>query len=111
MMTRTNPAITAVSTLLEQQRQALLTGDLKLLDQLPDRLEHAMRQLAQARPDGLDLRPLAQAAERNARLVLSAREGLARARRDMAPATPLTTYDAYGRSQPHSAGGNLISRR
>jgi hypothetical protein len=110
-MTRPNPAIAAVSTLLEQQKQALLTGDLKLLDQLPDRLEQAMRKLAEAQTDAMDLTPLAKAAERNARLVLSARDGLARARRDIAPATPLTTYDAQGRRQPPSSGGQLISRR
>jgi hypothetical protein len=110
-MTRPNPAIAALSSLLDQQRQALLTGNLKLLDQLPDRLEQAMRKLAEAQTDAMDLTPLAKAAERNARLVLSAREGLARARRDITPATPLTTYDALGRQQSANPAGQVISRR
>lgn len=109
-MTRTK-ALDSLTALLEEQRQALLTGDLAVLDQLPDRLERAMRDLAQTRPDAAELAHLAQMAARNARLVLSARDGLALARRDIGPAGQLTTYDAMGRQRgPHSAG-QMIARR
>lgn len=110
-MTRPNSAIAAVRTLLEQQKQALLSGDLAALALLPDRFEQAMRQLADDRPKPEAMTDLAQAAARNARLVLSAHEGLARARRDITPPGTLTTYDAQGRRQLPNPGGHLIARR
>lgn len=103
--------IAAVRSLLEEQRQALLTGNLAALDALPDRLEQAMRRLSDDRPGLEALMALAGAAARNAELVLCARAGLARARRDIAPPAPLTTYDAQGRRQPPSPDGQLIARR
>ena len=66
-MTRPNSAIAAVRTLLEQQKQALLSGDLAALALLPDRFEQAMRQLADDRPKPEAMTDLAQAAARNAR--------------------------------------------
>jgi ribosomal protein S12 methylthiotransferase accessory factor YcaO len=110
-MTRPNPAVATIWALLDAQKQALLAGDLATLDRLPETLSRAMDQLAQARPDTATLQNLSEAAARNARLVQSARDGLARVRRDMAPAAPLTTYDAHGRQRPAADHGQLIARR
>jgi hypothetical protein len=110
-MTRAHPAVTTISGLLDQQRQALLTGDFKALDQLPDRLERAMRHLLDSRPDGVTLSNVTRKAADNARLLVSAREGLSRARRDATETRPLTTYDASGRQQTAPTAGQIISRR
>ncbi|WP_439137016.1 hypothetical protein [Roseicyclus sp.] len=110
-MTRDAGPIAALSLLLEQQRSALLVGDVDELAKLPERLELAMHQLARGTTDPAALADLARIAARNARLMMSAREGLARAKRDAAPATPLTTYDAQGRKAASTPHGQLISRR
>lgn len=110
-MTRLADPAAAMNMLLEQQRSALLAGDVAALAALPDRLANAMRQLAASGSDPGALRALAQMAGRNAQLVLSAREGLARARRDATPSAPLTTYDAQGRRAVDAPQGQLISRR
>lgn len=110
-MMRPNSALATLRSLLEQQKQALLSGDLAALALLPDRLERAMRQLADDRPMPEAMTDLAQAAALNARLVLSAHEGLARARRAITPPGTLTTYDAQGRTQASNPDGNLIARR
>lgn len=110
-MTRQNAAITALTNLLHQQREALLTGDLRRLDTLAAPLERAMAQLMETRPDGRVLSGLTRLAARNTRLLASAQEGLARARRDPPAPHMLTTYDATGRQQSPTAAGQLISRR
>lgn len=110
-MTRPGRTMVSIWTLLDEQRQALLSGDLAVLDRLPDRLERAMRDLADERPSPEALTQLAHAAAHNARLILAARDGLARARRDIAPATPLTTYDGQGRRQLPDPTGQLLARR
>lgn len=110
-MTRQSTSAISVARLLEQQREALLRGDLLALSALPPRLEDAMRRLAVDQTDPATLAALAQTAAHNARLVLSARAGLARAGRDCTPKASLTTYDAQGRTAVGTAQGQLIARR
>lgn len=110
-MMRVADPVAAMTTLLEQPRSALLVGDVDQLAKLPETLEQIMRQLADHAADPTALAALAQMAARNARLVMSARQGLARAKRDTAPATPLTTYDAQGRTAAGVPRDQLISRR
>lgn len=110
-MTAIPAEIATLSALLDQQKTALLQGDLTLLAQLPDKFEKAMDRLSKTRPSAVDLTRLAKTAEHNARLVSAARDGLARVGRDRTKPATLTTYDAVGRQQPPTAEGQLISRR
>lgn len=110
-MTGDNDSVGVVARLLDQQRAALLQGDVATLAKLPERLDQAMRRLARARVDPVALADLAQIAARNAHLVLSARAGLARATHDRAPVTALTTYNAQGRKAAACLPGQMISRR
>lgn len=108
---RSHTAVTTISSLLDQQKQALLVGDFKALEQLPDRLERAMRHLLESRPDRATLAGVTRMAADNARLLISAREGLSRARHDTTQTRPLTTYDASGRQHTSPTGGQIIARR
>lgn len=110
-MTGMSDPLAALAALLEQQRVALLAGDIAALAALPDRMERAMHRLGDRGADPAGLAKLAQIAARNARLVQSARDGIARAKGDAIPTAPLTTYDAKGRKDAGMPGGQLIARR
>lgn len=110
-MTQPTDPIAALAALLEEQRKALLAGDVTALAVLPDRMEREMHRLADHGRAPAGLAELAQIAARNARLVLSARDGLARAKGDTMPTAPLTTYDAKGRKAVGYSAGQLIARR
>lgn len=106
-------ALRNLEVLLEDQRSALLSGDLDALARLPDRLSRAMRSL-----EGPGLHPdqigrLKEMADHNARLLLAAQRGVAQtiARRADHRAVPLTTYDATGRRSGAAGGGTVLSRR
>lgn len=110
-MTRHADSVATLTELLDQQRAALLLGDVIALSRLPERLEMAMRRLADDPGDPASLAGLAQRAAHNAQLMQAARDGLARATRDRAPVAALTTYDARGRKMGGTPSGQLIARR
>lgn len=112
-MTAADRAIATVTTLMERQRQALLTGDLAALAPLPERLEQALQRLTATHPDQRHLDVVQAAARHNAQLLLAAQRGLAqtRARQARHGAPPLTTYDASGRQAGAPEDGRLLSRR
>jgi hypothetical protein len=112
-MTGADRALATVKALLDHQREALLTGDLVWLAQMPDRLARAMQTLADHAPPPSGLAVLADIASQNARLILAAQRGIAetRARSSGRGATPLTTYDARGRQWPTPCDGKVLSRR
>lgn len=112
-MTAADHGIATVEDLLIAQRNALLTGDLDCLMQLPERLARAMRALASQRPPASKLARLAEIAGHNALLIKAAQRGIAetRARLDDRARVTLTTYDAAGRQWPTGDAASVLSRR
>jgi len=112
-MTRTEDTLAAVESLLDDQRAALLAGDLASLSLMPDRLERALQRLAGHRPPPAATARLAQVAQRNAALLQAASRGVAQtsARLTATRAGSLTTYDATGRRAAAPNAGRVLSRR
>jgi hypothetical protein len=108
-----NAAVHAITTEMEAQRDALLSGDFARLDGMETRLAQAVDRLETAGLSQHDLAMIATLAARNARLLDAARAGAARARsRVLAGSHPaLTTYDAHGRQQGVSTAGQTLARR
>jgi hypothetical protein len=112
MIGRRKPAADTVSELLQQQHDALLTGDLKILGRMAPVLERAFERLRRDGGGMEDVARIRSVAARNARLLLAARSGIAAARGHLqsARSSELTTYGADGRSQktlPTSATTSL----
>ncbi|MCC5963974.1 MAG: hypothetical protein JJU09_12690 [Rhodobacteraceae bacterium] len=63
-------------TLLEEERRALLAGNLDGLDDLAQRKQHCAENLARTRPDSATLDALRSAIERNAALMQAAHDGI-----------------------------------
>ncbi len=110
---RGDRALAVAEALLDQQRQALLSGDLAALEQMPDRLTRALDALADQRLPPAMLTRLQAAAGHNARLLLAAQRGLAqtRGRASDDRAAALTTYDAAGQRMSTTPDARLLSRR
>lgn len=105
-------AFAAVDALLDEQRDALLTGRLDVLSALVPRLEGAMGSLTPGVPQQQVAAMQKKAAE-NARLLRAALSGVAevRAMRTKATTTTLSTYDASGRLSSQSSAARTLSRR
>jgi len=112
-VTRADRALAGVEALLEQQRRALLAGDLAALAQMPDRLAQALTVLAQHGLPSPVLARVQAAAGHNARLLLAAQRGVsqARGRREGERADALSTYDASGQRAACRDEARVLSRR
>ncbi|MDH3264318.1 MAG: flagellar biosynthesis protein FlgN [Paracoccaceae bacterium] len=115
-MSRSEPVV-ALARLLEQERAALLSGDLAQLPALvagKERLLLALEE-ATARPDADALDRLKARATANQALLDAALRGVraARARLETARAggPALSTYDARGKAESHAPERPSIERR
>ena len=101
------PASHKVLSLLEAQRQALLTGDLRTLDRLAPTLETALSKVATTGLDPQIAEGVRHAARLNARLLSAARDGIKQARR-LIQGSPtdqsLSVYTANGERAATATG-------
>lgn len=111
-MTRSDRSVARVHALLDLQRQALFTGDLTALSDLPDQLDTALHQLARDPPPAAQMAALRSLAARNADLLLAAQRGIAqiRERNAITPPSGLATYDAAGRRAPVLSANRTLAR-
>lgn len=103
-MTETEELIARLDTLLDQERNALLEGDLESLNQLVDEKEALIHSLSEAEldePEGL--RGVSDKVSRNQALLEGALDGIRNAARRLAEIRQarksLDTYDETGRKQ------------
>ena len=104
-----------VERLLDEERAALLSGDLKALAALVQRKEALARELTDSEPAHGALAALRAKAERNAELLSAAAKGVRTVIRRIADIRdangPLRTYGRDGTQQTlGSAGGSLEKR-
>lgn len=108
-------AIEKIEELLEDERTALLSGDLAALDGIAQRKEALLEDLAWARPASDALKSLRRKAERNAELLEAATKGLRAAMRRVAEIRrangPLRTYGQDGAEQTLGAQAGSFERR
>lgn len=108
-------AIEKIDDLLEDERTALLSGDLAALQGIAERKEALLQELAHARPGGDALKALRRKAERNAELLEAATKGLRSVMRRVAEIRrangPLKTYGQDGAQQTLGTGGASFERR
>lgn len=112
-MARAPAPLREITSVMEEQRRALLAGDFAALDGAELRLSQAAGRLNAAGLSRDDLETLAALAARNARLLAAARSGLdqVRARRGGGVTPALMTYDARGRQHGGTPVGATLSRR
>lgn len=93
-------AIHRLSHLLRTERQALLAGDLEVVESLIEEKTSLANKLGTAR--GADLRSLKEALDHNARLISAAQEGvatvLATLKQQRDARSSLTSYDRSGKA-------------
>jgi hypothetical protein len=97
-----------LETLLDQTREALLSGDLAALSGLDDQIAAALDKLPVLGTDAA--RRVQRKAERNAKLLQAAGRGLRAARdrmAEIASGPSLATYDAQGRKA--ALGGSTLA--
>lgn len=106
MIGRRKSAVETINELLQSQKTALLSGDLKALGKIEAPLERALEMLKSDRADRADLTRIQSFAGRNAELLAAAQKGIAMARAQVAKRGPdgLSTYDAQGQSQLTATG-------
>ncbi len=87
----------ALRALLEEERDALLAGELDRLAALADRKEHLCAALADAGPGDDHMRVLRDALTQNAALLKAAQAGLDAARLVLSGERPVQTMTVYAR--------------
>ncbi|MCX7286985.1 MAG: hypothetical protein NTW20_05345 [Rhodobacterales bacterium] len=103
--------MTQLEDLLDQTRDALLSGDIDALAKLGPLMESQAGAIPRGDTETADR--LRRKAERNARLLLAAGRGLRAARDRLADITTgptLTTYDERGRKASHSLAPTSLGR-
>lgn len=103
--------MTALESLLDQAREALLSGDLAALSGLDDAILAAADAVSAL--DATAIRRVQRKAERNAKLLQAASRGLRSARDRMAEIASgprLSTYDARGHKAPLAAPATALGR-
>ena len=107
--------IEEIDALLEDERTALLSGDLAALGGIAERKEALVAALAKSRPEGEALRALRRKAERNAELLEAATKGLRSVTRRVAEIRrangPLKTYGRDGTQQTLGSGHRSFEKR
>lgn len=106
---------TALSALLEEERNALLAGDLGALSRVLTCRPGAEAALLDRPPDAAALQALREQAAHNARLLAAAAAGVRQVsetlRSARAGGPTLATYDAAGRATRHGGGTPRVSLR
>ncbi len=103
-----------VLTLLDQQRAALIAGDLAGLDGLDRSIESALSHLSKSTPGADKLAALRTSANRNAALIRAAQAGLRQAQtvlRQAATVKPLATYSAEGHKAETNGDAARVLKR
>lgn len=104
-----------VERLLDDERAALLSGDLGALADLAERKEALARDLAESEPEQGTLAALKARSERNAELLAAAARGVRTVMRritDIREANgPLKTYGRDGTPQTLGASGGSLEKR
>ena len=107
--------IEQIDALLEDERTALLSGELAALEGIAERKEALAGELAQTRPHGGDLAALRRKAERNAELLQAATKGLRSVMRRVSEIRsangPLKTYGQDGFAQTLGGAGGSFEKR
>jgi hypothetical protein len=103
--------MTPLEDLLDQAREALLSGNMAALSGLDDQIAAAADTLPSLEP--VEARRLQRKAERNAKLLKAASRGLRAARDRMAEIVSgpgLSTYDAQGRRSALAGPAKALGR-
>jgi flagellar biosynthesis/type III secretory pathway chaperone len=107
--------IEGIDELLEDERRALLSGDLMALSSIADRKEALAQQLSGTKPAGPELVALRRKAERNAELLEAATKGLRSVTRRLAEIQrangPLETYGQDGTRHTLGAGRGSLEKK
>ena len=110
-----DPRFAEVEQLLDDERAALLSGELGALAGLAERKEALVRDLTDSRPEGGALAALKAKSERNAELLAAAAKGVRTAMRrigDIREANgPLKTYGRDGTQQTLGSSGGSLEKR
>lgn len=105
----------ALDRVLDQERQILLSGNIKALAQLAPHKERLFTQLSAAGPDPRVLENLRKKADRNQELLRAAAKGIRAVTRRLEmlrnQKSELRTYTAGGQSMNLAKRGNKVEKR